>query len=128
MKWNRQSGVTLIELMIVVTIIAIIMGIAYPAYTDQTRKARRTEAISKLQEYQLLQERYRANNPSFGSLADLGVSPTSDDHYDYSVTNNTASTYTMTATAKTTSDQYADTQCRVITINQSNDKSPAVCF
>lgn len=43
---KRQSGFTLIELMIVVAIVAILAAIALPAYQTYTKKAKFTEVIS----------------------------------------------------------------------------------
>jgi len=43
----RQSGFTLIELMIVVAIVGILAAIALPAYQDYTRRAKVTEALTQ---------------------------------------------------------------------------------
>ncbi|HDX8590124.1 TPA: type IVa pilus major pilin TapA [Aeromonas dhakensis] len=43
---KKQSGFTLIELMIVVAIVAILAAIALPAYQTYTKKAKFTEVVS----------------------------------------------------------------------------------
>ena len=43
---KRQSGFTLIELMIVVAIVAILAAIALPAYQSYTKKARFSEVVA----------------------------------------------------------------------------------
>jgi type IV pilus assembly protein PilE len=69
----RQRGVTLIELMIVVGIIAILATIAYPSYLEQTRKGRRAAAKAMLAEVLQQQERFYTENNRFTlDLADLG--------------------------------------------------------
>lgn len=44
MKQHKQSGFTLLEIMVVIAIVAVLAAIALPAYTDYTRKARRSDA------------------------------------------------------------------------------------
>ncbi len=43
---RKQSGFTLIELMIVIAIIAILMALAIPAYQDYTIRTKNSEAVS----------------------------------------------------------------------------------
>lgn len=45
-QMKKQSGFTLIELMIVVAIVAILAAVALPAYQTYTTKARFTEVVS----------------------------------------------------------------------------------
>jgi type IV pilus assembly protein PilE len=67
---NRQYGVTLIELMIVVTIIGILAAIAYPGYQQYARRANRADAQAiMLENAQFMERRFTTcgrydNNPS----------------------------------------------------------------
>lgn len=47
---RKQSGVTLVELMITVGIIGILAAIAYPSYQSQVRRGNRTDAKAELME------------------------------------------------------------------------------
>lgn len=48
---KKQSGFTLIELMIVVAIVAILAAVALPAYQNYTKKAKMTEVASATGKY-----------------------------------------------------------------------------
>jgi type IV pilus assembly protein PilE len=58
MKNRINGGFTLIEVMIVVSIIGILTAIAYPSYTNSILKGRRAEGRAALAELLQQQERY----------------------------------------------------------------------
>ena len=122
----RLHGFTLIELMIVVTVIGILAAIAYPSYQDYIRRARRIEAQSVMMDIQLMQEKYRINHVSYGGLADLGTFPS--DYYSFAISGNTVSAYTITATAKSGTSQASDSGCTSMTLNQASTKTPDGCW
>jgi len=138
---NKQNGMTLIELMIVVAIIGILAGIAYPSYQDSVRKSRRAEAHTSLFAVQLALEKMRGNcakyaaGTSSGSSLSLTDSCTNSvsvnlqaDYYTYKVADNTASAYTITATAVSGKSQINDTGCTEITLSRDGTQSPAACW
>jgi len=114
---KKNQGFTLIELMIAIVVIGILATIALPAYQDYMMKARRADAKSALLEIQLNQEKWRANNTTYGTLANLGISSTSDDgFYRLSVSVSVAG-YTATATKQGV--QAADNACGNFSIDQA---------
>ena len=134
-RGRRNCGFTLIELMIVVAIVAILAAIAFPSYQDSIRLARRSDAADGLMNLQSLQEKYRANNTIFGTLAQIGGAAVSGDgFYTLTVGNNAAATtYTLTATAVAGTTQALDAGCTVMTLTvvaatPRGVKAPAVCW
>jgi type IV pilus assembly protein PilE len=62
---NKQHGITLVELMIVVVIVGIITAIAVPSYSNHVRKSRRNMAAGCLQENAQYLERWYTSNMTY---------------------------------------------------------------
>jgi type IV pilus assembly protein PilE len=133
-KTSGQKGFTLIEMMIVVVIVAVLATIAFPSYQNYVRKARRSDAFDSLLYIQNLQEKWRANHTTYGTMANIGASANSNEQfYTLAIAGNTATAYTATATAAAGTSQASDTGCTAltITVNAANPrglKGPAACW
>jgi type IV pilus assembly protein PilE len=134
---KKCKGFTLLELMIVVSVISILAAIGYPSYVEFGMKGRRADAKAGLLSLQLAQEKYRVNCPQYGTVIDsnpanfncgtgtltnLTVSP--DGHYNLSIVSATATTYRIRATRKGSGPQ-ANDKCGDFEIDtaQANPKS-----
>lgn len=111
-RWHRdhqrESGFTLIELMITVAIVAILAAIAYPSYTQYVRRAHRADAkTALLGDAQFLERNFTESNSyskdatnaniTQGSLPSTQSPSTGTAIYNIGLVND-ASTYTLTAT------------------------------
>ena len=122
----KSRGVTLLELMITLVVLAILSAIAYPSFQTHLVKSRRAEALGHLLSVQLKQEEYRVTNAGYTTnLALVGGATT--DYYGYSVTVSGA-TYTLTATATTGKSQVNDTGCTALTLDSQGVKTPVDCW
>lgn len=135
MKRNN-GGFTLIELMIVVTIIAILAAVGYPGYQNHVLKARRTDAKSNLLELAQYMERfftetgsYCANSPPDSPCTTAPTLPFtkspkdgSNQFYTFAFTAGmpTATAYTLQATPE--GGQLKDTQCGALSIDSTGVK------
>ena len=114
---NKQSGFTLIELMVVTAILAIIVTIGYPLYVEQSYKARRADAKTALTDAAQTIERCRTNTNTYVGCYSTQNSPEGYYQVTYSAT---ASTYTLTATAQGV--QAKDTDCASFTFTHTGNK------
>ena len=130
----RRNGFTLVELMITVAVVVILAAIAYPAFQDSVRKARRTDAHGDLMQAAQRLERcftqfHAYNDAGCGIVAPLvaGYSST-EDFYQISRTELTATAYTLQAAPPAGGPQNDDTGCTAITLDQTGARSPADCW
>jgi type IV pilus assembly protein PilE len=96
---KKNFGFSLIELMVVVTVLAILSSIALPIYRDYILQARRSEARAALEEIRNLQHEFFQNYKRFASRTELGYSNTTEHaYYQINISPNTLR-YSATATA-----------------------------
>ena len=121
----RQKGLTLVELMVVVAVMAIIATVAYPLYTAQVQKSRRADAKIALEMVAAAQERFFTLNGSYAAtLSSLNVSAdiqggsSNEGYYDISVARPAADQFTVTADTDSGAAQASDTGCAQFTLNQ----------
>lgn len=77
---RRGEGFTLVEMLVVMTVAALLAGVALPSFAEHWRQARRSDAVAALTRLQVAQEQYRAAHgvyaPQLSALR--GVSGASD--------------------------------------------------
>jgi type IV pilus assembly protein PilE len=127
MRWNSR-GVTLIELMIVILVVAVLASIAVPSYRQYVLRAHRTEAKAALLNVAAAQEKFYLQNNTYTTAltaappAGLGIAATTPDGY-YTIAIGGASTTTFSVTATATGTQTEDTACASFTIDALGVKS-----
>jgi type IV pilus assembly protein PilE len=131
---TKQSGFTLIELMITVVIVGVLTAIAVPSYSSYVVKGSRSAAQTQLLQLANLQEKIYLNSSQYsasvtnaynGTAATangLGsTGQTQDGRYNLSVVTPTGGqTYTISATPVAGKSQASD---GTITINESGKKT-----
>lgn len=110
---RRQSGFTFVELLAAVSVAGVLSGIAWPSFQGALHKSRRADALVALTAAQAAQERWRFNQRSYGSLAQIGLGAiTPGGHYTLTVVDADADRYVLQARAAGA--QAGDRACRVL--------------
>ena len=131
----KQRGVTLIELLIAMVVLALIASFAYPSYMNYVVDTKRTAAASMLLQVADRQQQFFMDNKRFANdLTNLGFANNplviADDGRTVADAANSASTYSVmladvtptsyTVTAAPLNSQATrDTKCGSLTLNQA---------
>ena len=131
---KRNTGFTLLELMIVVAIVAILASVALPSYTEHMRKSRRADAQAFAQDVVARQQQVLLDRRAYASSITAAVG---SNGLGLSIPSNVSSFYSVTMTAQAgpppafvvtltpTGGQASDTSCGEMTINQAGVKTDA---
>jgi type IV pilus assembly protein PilE len=125
---NRQKGVTLIELMIVVAIVGILAAIAYPSYRGYVMRSHRSDAKIALERIaQTLERCYTNSTPkTYAGCTPVAAvtagTATSDNGYYTLDFSGAPDATTFTARATAVGGQLADSDCRTFTLNNVNTR------
>lgn len=145
---KSKKGFTLVELMIVISIIAILAAIAYPSYIDFVRKSRRADAQAALANVQLAQQKLRSSCRFYagtaGAAENCGASAADstvrmpatspDGWYALALSNASATGFTVTATGQRdqANDEEGGVACTmVLSVSAANPnglRTPARCW
>lgn len=117
---SKNKGFSLIELMIVVAVIGILAGVAYPSYLDYVLRSKLAEARAELSTMRVRLEQYYQDKRTYtGACVSGTVAPLpspSNPNFDYSCTALGSSAYEVTATGRSS----AGTAGFKFTIDESN--------
>ena len=134
---TRQRGVTLVELMVVVAVMAILATLGYPMYLEQQLRGRRTDGKAMLNHVIQQSERFYTENNTFTTDLDelgFGSGTVASEHGSYTITlaagptGNIATSVTVTATPVA-----ADAKCGTLTLSSdfsrgASGSQPAICW
>jgi type IV pilus assembly protein PilE len=131
-----EKGFTLVELMVVVSIVAVLATIALPSYNGYVTKTNRSVAKAKLLDASSRMELYFLNNKTYDTtdMTKLGYvndplhvnneGSTADPDrsiYQLDVKSSTAASYTLAAVAENR--QAADVLCTELTLNSQGNRA-----
>ncbi len=122
MNIKKILGFNLIELLIVLSIIGILTGIAYPSYRNHLNRGRRLEIVAVLLEQAAIIEHDYVSNHSYTKNI---LRKNSTKHYELTLD---ADQDSYKITAKLKNHQPDHQICDELTIDQNGNKMPIECW
>ncbi len=129
---KRTRGFTLIELMITVAIVAILAGVAIPAYEKYVTRGKLADAFSSLTSINLAMQQYYQDNRSYLDVTSSNTPdpypcasanlPTSQ-YFTFTCTTSSSNANAFTATATGTSSDLTAGHALTYTINQDGTRA-----
>ena len=140
----ERRGFTLMELLIALSIVAILTALSVPSYQQHVRQARRADGQTALLRLAVAQERFRTNCVRYADRVDgapgclpgleslgLGLSTHSPDgHYRLSLAEASASGFLARAEpiGHQASDRAHGVACNPLTLDQDGRREPSACW
>lgn len=122
----RQTGFTLIELMIAVVVVAILAAVALPSYRDYVRRGYRAAAEAYLMDLAQREQQYFVDSRAYTASASTlgyGTTPTEvSPYYTVAITTSDGPPPSFSITATAIGDQAKD-NCGNLTITSAGAKS-----
>lgn len=130
---QRQQGVTLLELIVVMIIVGVLAAIAIPTYRAYVLRSQRADAKDALLALATQQEKFYlqcnmyadaiGTAPNCAGTGTLQGAATSQNGWYTLVTVGDLTSYTATATAAAGENQFQDTDCRSFTVTDRGIRS-----
>ncbi len=129
---KRESGFTLIEILIALVVLGLLMSIALPSYNSQVTRSRRSDCMGVMLGFAQAMEKYRAVNYTYLGAADGGAdtgAPADTLHpaqcpidgdalYNLTIQAATATSFTLDATPVAGGAQASDGALRINNLGQ----------
>jgi len=127
---TARSGMTLLELLIVLVVVGVLASLAVPAYRGHLLRTHRVEAIGALLALAAAQEKFYLQHDRYAAQAELSPAPpgglgiaarSNDGRYALAIEGADAGGFT--ATAQAIGGQAADTACAEFRIDAAGERS-----